>query len=112
MTNRTVLVDNNTWNNTHIATVGMIFASDEEKAAEKMRELDVDYVLVLFGGLAYYTGDDLNKFIWMIKIAGGEFPHIKVDDYMTQGSYRVDNQASETLKKSLMYKLSYYRFSE
>jgi hypothetical protein len=30
----------------------MIFASDEQKAADKMRELDVDYVLVLFGGLA------------------------------------------------------------
>lgn len=30
MANRTVLVDNNTWNNTHIATVGKAFASTEE----------------------------------------------------------------------------------
>lgn len=32
MSNRTVLVDNNTWNNTHIATVGRALASSEEKA--------------------------------------------------------------------------------
>ena len=31
MANRTVLVDNNTWNNTHIATVGRAFASTEEE---------------------------------------------------------------------------------
>ena len=30
MANRTVLVDNNTWNNTHIATVGRALASTEE----------------------------------------------------------------------------------
>ncbi|RYY72214.1 hypothetical protein EON63_21190 [archaeon] len=29
---RTVLVDNNTWNNTHIATVGRVLASTEEEA--------------------------------------------------------------------------------
>lgn len=29
MANRTVLVDNNTWNNTHIATVGRALASTE-----------------------------------------------------------------------------------
>ena len=32
MSNRTVLVDNNTWNNTHIATVGRAMASPEEEA--------------------------------------------------------------------------------
>jgi len=31
MANRTVMVDNNTWNNTHIATVGRAFASTEEE---------------------------------------------------------------------------------
>lgn len=30
MSNRTVIVDNNTWNNTHIATVGLALASNEE----------------------------------------------------------------------------------
>ena len=32
MSNRTVIVDNNTWNNTHIATVGLAMSSTEEKA--------------------------------------------------------------------------------
>jgi len=30
MSNRTVIVDNNTWNNTHIATVGLAMSSPEE----------------------------------------------------------------------------------
>lgn len=32
-------------------------ASDEEKAYEIMRELDVDYVLVIFGGMVGYSSD-------------------------------------------------------
>ena len=57
MANRTVLVDNNTWNNTHISRVGQAMASSEDKAYEIMRELDVDYVLVIFGGLTGYSSD-------------------------------------------------------
>jgi dolichyl-diphosphooligosaccharide--protein glycosyltransferase len=57
MANRTILVDNNTWNNTHISRVGQAMASDEEHAYEIMRELDVDYVLVIFGGLIGYSSD-------------------------------------------------------
>lgn len=50
MANRTVIVDNNTWNNTHIATVGRAMSSPERKAWRIFRSLDVDYVFVLFGG--------------------------------------------------------------
>jgi hypothetical protein len=50
MANRTVLVDNNTWNNTHIATVGRAMASPEKQAWEIYRSLDVTHVLVIFGG--------------------------------------------------------------
>lgn len=57
MANRTILVDNNTWNNTHISRVGQAMASTEEKAYEIMRELDVDYVLVIFGGVIGYSSD-------------------------------------------------------
>lgn len=32
-------------------------ASTEEKAYEIMRELDVDYVLVIFGGMVGYSSD-------------------------------------------------------
>ena len=30
------------------------------------RSLDVDYVLVVFGGLVGYPSDDINKFLWMV----------------------------------------------
>ena len=83
MANRTILVDNNTWNNTHISRVGQAMASSEEKAYEIMRELDVDYVLVIFGGLTGYSSDDINKFLWMVRIGGStdRGAHIKVTYY-------------------------------
>ena len=51
MANRTVIVDNNTWNNTHIATVGRAMSSPERKAWKIYRDLDVEYVFVLFGAV-------------------------------------------------------------
>ena len=57
MANRTIIVDNNTWNNTHISRVGQAMASTEDRAYEIMRELDVNYVLVIFGGLTGYSSD-------------------------------------------------------
>jgi dolichyl-diphosphooligosaccharide---protein glycosyltransferase len=27
-------------------------------------------VLVIFGGMTNYSGDDISKFLWMIRIAG------------------------------------------
>jgi dolichyl-diphosphooligosaccharide---protein glycosyltransferase len=110
--NRTVMVDNNTWNNTHIATVGMIFSSDEETAAKSLRELGANYVLVIFGGLSYYSGDDINKFLWMVRISAGVFPQIKEENYLNRGQYRIDKDATETMKNCLMYRLCYYRFGE
>ena len=59
-------VDNNTWNNTHISRVGQAMASNESHAYEIMRELDVDYVLVIFGGLISYSSD--GKFISCLDI--------------------------------------------
>lgn len=56
MADRPTLVDNNTWNNTHIATVGKAMASSEDVAYPILRKHDVDYVLVIFGGLLGYSG--------------------------------------------------------
>lgn len=114
MANRTTLVDNNTWNNSHIAMVGKAMSSNETEAYKIMTALDVDYVLVIFGGLIGYSGDDINKFLWMVRIAEGEHPkEIKESDYFTQqGEFRVDSGGSKTLLNCLMYKLSYYRFGE
>ena len=67
MANRTILVDNNTWNNTHISRVGQAMASTEDKAYEIMQELDVDYVLVIFGGLTGYSSDGEQWFCPSIK---------------------------------------------
>jgi len=114
MANRTTLVDNNTWNNSHIALVGKAMSSNESAAYEIMTALDVNYVLVIFGGVIGYSGDDINKFLWMVRIAEGEHPHdIKESDYFTErGEFRVDSGGSQTLLNCLMYKLSYYRFGE
>lgn len=114
MANRTTLVDNNTWNNSHIALVGLAMASEEDKAYEIMQSLDVDYVLVIFGGVIGYSGDDINKFLWMVRIGEGEHPNeIRESDFFTErGEFRVDAGGSKTLLNCLMYKLSYYRFGE
>jgi len=113
MANRTILVDNNTWNNTHIATVGKMMSSTEEVSYPIMRSLDVDYVLIIFGGLTGYSSDDINKFLWMVRIGGGVFPEIVEKDYFTaSGDFRVDRSGSKVLLNSLMYKLCYYRFGQ
>lgn len=104
MADRPTLVDNNTWNNTHIATVGKAMASPEEVAYPIMRQHEVDYVLVVFGGLLGYSGDDINKFLWMVRIAEGIWPdEVKERDFFTaRGEYRVDAEATDAMKNSLM----------
>jgi len=91
MSNRTVLVDNNTWNNTHIATVGLAMSSPEKEAYRVARSLDANYVLVIFGGMSAYSGDDISKFLWMVRIAAGVYPKIKEQDYYSRGYYRIDS---------------------
>jgi dolichyl-diphosphooligosaccharide--protein glycosyltransferase len=113
MADRPTLVDNNTWNNTHIATVGKAMSSREEVSYPIMRQHEVDYVLVVFGGLLGYSGDDINKFLWMVRIAEGIWPEeVKERDFFTpRGEYRVDGDATETMKNSLMYKMSYHNYA-
>jgi hypothetical protein len=68
MANRTIIVDNNTWNTSHIATVGRAMSSPEAKAWRIYRSLDVEYVFVVFGGLIGYSSDDINKFLWCVGV--------------------------------------------
>ncbi|KAI9761926.1 MAG: oligosaccharyl transferase stt3 subunit [Chaenotheca gracillima] len=112
MADRPTLVDNNTWNNTHIATVGKAMSSREEVSYPIFRQHDVEYVLVVFGGLLGYSGDDINKFLWMVRIAEGIWPdEVSERDFFTaRGEYRVDDQATPTMRNSVMYKTSYYNF--
>lgn len=104
MADRPTLVDNNTWNNTHIATVGKAMSSREEVSYPILRQHDVDYVLVVFGGLLGYSGDDINKFLWMVRIAEGIWPdEVKEREFFTpRGEYRVDDLATPTMRNSLM----------
>lgn len=37
-------------------------------------------------GLVGYPSDDINKFLWMVRIGGGVFPHIKEPDYLVRYS--------------------------
>lgn len=104
MADRPTLVDNNTWNNTHIATVGKAMSSREEVSYPILKQHDVDYVLVVFGGLLGYSGDDINKFLWMVRIAEGIWPdEVRERDFFTaRGEYKVDGDATATMKNSLM----------
>ena len=65
--------------------VGKAMASNEDDAYTIMKDLGVDYVLIIFGGLLGkailivlfwsflgYSGDDINKFLWMVRIAEGK----------------------------------------
>ncbi len=64
-----------------VLQVGKAMSSNETAAYAIMRTLDVDYVLVIFGGVIGYSGDDINKFLWMVRIAEGEHPKdIRVRD--------------------------------
>lgn len=114
MADRTTLVDNNTWNNTHIATVGKAMACSEEVAYPILRQHDVDYILIIFGGLIGFSGDDINKFLWMVRISEGIWPEeVSERDYFSaRGEYKVDHEASPAMRNSMMYKMSYYRFPE
>lgn len=76
-----------------------------------LKKHDVDYVLIIFGGLIGFSGDDINKYLWMIRIAEGVWPdEVKESNYFTsRGEYKVDGDATPTMRESLMYKMSYYR---
>ncbi|CDJ33488.1 oligosaccharyl transferase STT3, putative [Eimeria mitis] len=109
--NRTVFVDNNTWNSTHIATVGLAFASEESEAYAIAQDLDVDYIFVVFGGMARFASDDLNKLIWMVRIASGVYPNLQQSAFLgPRGQFTVGRDAPRALTRSLIYKLSYQHF--
>ena len=111
MSNRTVIVDNNTWNNTHIAQVGKVLISDEEEGHKLATELGANYILVNFGGYAKYSNDDYAKFLWFVRIAKTVFPYVEERDYYKDGGFNVD-AVSETMANCLTYKMLFYRFGE
>lgn len=73
-------------------------SSNETAAYKIMRSLDVDYVLVIFGGVIGYSGDDINKFLWMVRIAEGEHPK----DIRVRNSFRCMKDTAQYPSNSLM----------
>lgn len=53
------------------------------------------HTLTAVADVGRYPSDDINKFLWMVRIGGGEFPEIKERDYIGDGSYRVDNKVTK-----------------
>ena len=68
MADRAVMVDNSAANATQIAAVARAFVLPEASAAEYLRAVGVDHVLVHFGGMSGYASDDVNKMGWMVSI--------------------------------------------
>ena len=88
-------------------------SANEEKAYRIIRRLDVDYVLVIFGGVTGYASDDINKFLWMVRIGGSIDPTLVEPDYLSErGEYRIDRDGNPIMLNCLMYKLCYHRFGE
>lgn len=125
LANRTTLIDSNAWHEGHIAQVGRALVSDEARGHAIATELGATHVLVVFGGAAGYAGDDLNKMVWMARVAAaddvatasstkpvaGSTPVIDPADYFTAtGEFVVDGGAPRVLRNSLLYKLSYHRY--
>lgn len=42
-----------------------------------------------------YPSDDINKFLWMVRIGGGVFPDIKEPDYLGERGYTIDDKAGK-----------------
>jgi dolichyl-diphosphooligosaccharide--protein glycosyltransferase len=61
-----------------------VYGFAEYKAWKIYRSIDVDYVFVVFGGMVGYSSDDVNKFLWMVRIGGGVYPEIKESDYLSK----------------------------
>ncbi len=114
MANRTSIVDNNLWNKKHVGTVALAMVSSEEHAHKIMLKLDVDYVMVVFGGLTDFSSDDMNKISWMVRIAKDAYPTL-VDPkeyYVGRRRYNVGKQGAAKLLNSLIYKLTYFDFGK
>ena len=56
--------------------VGRALTSPEPLAAATLASLDVDYVLVVFGGVSGFPSDDINKMVWMLRSAATAFPSL------------------------------------
>jgi len=111
MGNRGCLADGNTNNFTHIGIIGMTMSSPEPISWKLARMMDVEYMLVIFGGASRYSGDDINKFLWMPRIANQTFHNISGDMYQSSPySHIVGAKMTVNMTNSMMFKFCYNQF--
>ena len=112
MGNRGCIADGNTNNFTHIGIIGMTMSSPEEVSWRLARMLNVQYMLVIFGGASHYSGDDINKFLWMPRIANQTFTNISDTLYQITPYHPVVGERMTTnMTHSMMFKFCYKDFS-
>ena len=113
MGGRGCMADGNTNNFTHIGIIGMTMSSHEDISWRLARLLGADYLLVIFGGASEYDGDDINKFLWMPKIANQTFTNISGDLYLRAGQQSlVGKEQTDNMTQSMMFKMCYYNFKD
>ena len=54
-----------------------------------------------------YPSDDINKFLWMVRIGGGVFPDIKEPDYLGERGYTIDDKAGKVQLICIEIEFSY-----
>ena len=106
--NRTTLIDGNTWNHEHIALVAKALTSGVDEGFEIVRHL-ADYIFLRTGE----KGDDLTKGTPMARIAHSVFPdhcsNMSCSDFTT---YTANRTPSPMVARSLLYHLHSHKFVE
>jgi dolichyl-diphosphooligosaccharide--protein glycosyltransferase len=104
--------DGNTNNFTHIGIIGMTMSSPEDISWRLARMMEADYMLVIFGGASQYTGDDVNKFLWMPRIANQTFHNISGTMYQPNAyTHIVGDKMSVNMTSSAIYRFWYNNFA-
>jgi dolichyl-diphosphooligosaccharide--protein glycosyltransferase len=104
--------DGNTNNFTHIGIIGLTMSSPEADSWRLARAMGADYMLVIFGGASQYSGDDVNKFLWMPRIANQTFTNISGDMYLHPGGYLVGEKMAVNMTSAAIYKFWYHNFAK
>ena len=108
-TKRTVFCDGNTNNLTHMNLIHLFFASNELDAWKIAKYLDVNYVVVIFGGASGLKTDDLYFSYSFLKSLEIEYKNIRISDYFNS-PYLSSENPTDAAKNSMIFKLSYYNF--
>lgn len=108
MAGRRTYADNNTNSIERISAIAKILLmEDEHEAWTKCNEWQVDVLMITYGGLIGWNSDDLSKSYWFARIAS-EAGLLAYADFLADGVFRMNHLASDRLKQSLIYRLTYY----